>query len=63
MLDLAGARAVDVTDRPIGKLNRGHRIDYVLQDRPVEAINQYLFAFASHVSYWYAHNYIVLAGN
>jgi hypothetical protein len=39
-------------NRPIGKLNQGRRIDYVLQHRPIEAINDYLFAFASHVSYW-----------
>lgn len=40
-------------NRPIGKLNQGRRIDYVLQHRPIEVINDYLFAFASHVSYWY----------
>ena len=39
-------------NRLIGKLNQGRRIDYVLQHRPIEAINDYLFAFASHVSYW-----------
>ncbi|CAF1147359.1 unnamed protein product [Rotaria sp. Silwood1] len=39
-------------NRPIGKLNQGRRIDYVLQHRPIEVINDYLFAFASHVSYW-----------
>ncbi len=40
-------------DRPMGKLNQGRRIDYVLQHRPIEVLNDYLFAFASHVSYWY----------
>ncbi|CAF1367653.1 unnamed protein product [Adineta steineri] len=39
-------------NRPIGKLNQGRRIDYVLQHRPIEVLNDYLFAFASHVSYW-----------
>jgi len=39
-------------NRTIGKLNQGRRIDYVLQHRPIEAINDYLFAFTSHVSYW-----------
>ena len=40
-------------NHPIGKLNQGRRIDYVLQHGPIEAINEYIFAFASHVSYWY----------
>jgi hypothetical protein len=40
-------------NRPIGKLNQGRRIDYVLQHGPIEAINEYIFAFTSHVSYWY----------
>jgi len=40
-------------NRPIGKLNQGRRIDYVLQHGPIEAINEYVFAFTSHVSYWY----------
>ena len=39
-------------NHPIGKLNQGRRIDYVLQHGPIEAINEYIFAFASHVSYW-----------
>ncbi|UJR15860.1 hypothetical protein I4U23_002786 [Adineta vaga] len=39
-------------NRPIGKLNQGHRIDYVLQHRPIEIINEYLFALSSHVAYW-----------
>ncbi|CAF1055949.1 unnamed protein product [Adineta ricciae] len=39
-------------NRPIGKLNQGRRIDYVLQHRPIEALNDYIFAFTSHVSYW-----------
>jgi hypothetical protein len=40
-------------NRPIGKLNNGRRIDYVLQHRPIEIVNEYIFAFTSHVSYWY----------
>jgi hypothetical protein len=40
-------------NRPIGKLNQGRRIDYVLQHAPMEAINEYIFAFTSHVAYWY----------
>jgi hypothetical protein len=40
-------------NRLIGKLNQGRRIDYALQHGPIEAINEYIFAFRSHVSYWY----------
>lgn len=37
----------------IGKLNGGCRIDYVLQEAPLESFNEYLFALTSHVGYWY----------
>lgn len=45
---------VDVgeTDLPLGRLNQGHRIDYVLQEAPLEFFNGYLFALTSHVCYW-----------
>lgn len=36
----------------IGKLNGGCRIDYVLQEAPLESFNEYLFALTSHVGYW-----------
>ena len=42
-------------DLKIGKLNGGRRIDYVLQEAPLEYINEYLFALTSHVCYWYVH--------
>lgn len=37
----------------VGKLNEGRRIDYVLQEAPVEILNEYIFALSSHVVYWY----------
>ena len=37
----------------IGKLNGGCRIDYVLQEAPLESFNEYLFALTSHVGYWF----------
>jgi len=40
------------TDLPLGLLNRGRRIDYVLQEAPLEFFNEYLFALSSHVCYW-----------
>ncbi|KAG1670493.1 SEC23-interacting protein [Nymphon striatum] len=39
-------------DVKIGNLNEGHRIDYVLQEKPIESFNQYLFALTSHACYW-----------
>ena len=35
-----------------GHLNKGQRIDYVLQERPLEKLNEYLFALSSHLTYW-----------
>lgn len=40
------------TDIPLGVLNEGKRIDYVLQEAPLEFFNEYLFALTSHVCYW-----------
>lgn len=40
------------TDLPLGQLNDGKRIDYVLQEAPLEFFNEYLFALTSHVCYW-----------
>lgn len=39
----------------IGMLNGGNRIDYVLQEKPIESFNEYLFALQSHLCYWYCH--------
>lgn len=39
-------------DVGLGKLNGGRRIDYVLQEAPLESFNEYLFALSSHVTYW-----------
>lgn len=36
----------------IGLLNKGSRIDYVLQEKPIEFFNQYIFALATHAGYW-----------
>jgi len=44
---------VEQTVSRIGKLNGGCRIDYVLQEAPLESFNEYLFALTSHVCYWY----------
>ncbi|XP_076830402.1 SEC23-interacting protein isoform X2 [Brachyhypopomus gauderio] len=36
----------------VGMLNAGNRIDYVLQEKPIESFNEYLFALQSHLCYW-----------
>uniref|UniRef100_A0A672S017 DDHD domain containing 2 n=1 Tax=Sinocyclocheilus grahami TaxID=75366 RepID=A0A672S017_SINGR len=36
----------------VGMLNRGRRIDFVLQETPIESFNEYLFAIQSHLCYW-----------
>uniref|UniRef100_A0A672Y4C8 DDHD domain containing 2 n=1 Tax=Sphaeramia orbicularis TaxID=375764 RepID=A0A672Y4C8_9TELE len=43
------------TEQPeikVGMLNGGRRIDYVLQEKPIESFNEYLFAIQSHLCYW-----------
>ncbi|XP_077600390.1 triacylglycerol hydrolase DDHD2-like isoform X2 [Stigmatopora nigra] len=36
----------------MGMLNAGRRIDFVLQEKPIESFNEYLFAIQSHLCYW-----------
>jgi hypothetical protein len=36
----------------VGQLNGGRRIDYVLQEAPLESFNEYLFVLKTHVCYW-----------
>ncbi|XP_003479352.1 SEC23-interacting protein isoform X3 [Cavia porcellus] len=36
----------------VGMLNGGRRIDYVLQEKPIESFNEYLFALQSRLCYW-----------
>ena len=35
-----------------GSLNRGRRIDYLLQEKEIESANEYVAALAAHSSYW-----------
>ena len=44
----------------LGKLNKGRRIDYVLQEAPYESFNDYVFALASHACYWESEDTILL---
>lgn len=36
----------------LGQVNQSKRLDYVLQEAPLEFFNEYLFALTSHVCYW-----------
>lgn len=48
------------TDLSLGILNKGRRIDYVLQEAPLEFINEYIFALKSHVCYWESEDTMLL---
>ncbi|XP_022087759.1 phospholipase DDHD2-like [Acanthaster planci] len=44
----------------LGQLNNGRRIDYVLQEAPLESFNEYLFALGSHTCYWDSEDTVLL---
>ncbi|KAJ6658704.1 hypothetical protein lerEdw1_019864 [Lerista edwardsae] len=50
----------DVTPINVGMLNGGHRIDYVLQEKPIESFNEYLFALQGHLCYWESEDTVLL---
>lgn len=54
--------AIKEEDPPInvGLLNGGQRIDYVLQEKPIESFNEYLFALQSHLCYWESEDTVLL---
>ncbi|CAB1353964.1 unnamed protein product, partial [Coregonus sp. 'balchen'] len=43
-----------------GMLNGGRRFDYVLQEKPLESFNEYLFAIQSHLCYWDSEDTVLL---
>ncbi|KAG7153506.1 SEC23-interacting protein-like [Homarus americanus] len=45
---------------PVGRLNEGRRIDYVLQEKPYESFNEYIFALQAHVTYWESEDTMLL---
>lgn len=49
---LPGHDKLNFDGTKVGKLNDGRRIDYVLQEKPIELFNEYIFAFTSHANYW-----------
>uniref|UniRef100_A0A3B5MG37 DDHD domain-containing protein n=1 Tax=Xiphophorus couchianus TaxID=32473 RepID=A0A3B5MG37_9TELE len=46
------AEQTEQPDIEMGMLNGGRRIDCVLQEKPIESFNEYLFAIQSHLCYW-----------
>ncbi|XP_054708602.1 phospholipase DDHD2-like [Uloborus diversus] len=44
----------------IGCLNSGRRIDFVLQEKPIEALNDYIFALTSHATYWNSEDTVLM---
>ncbi|XP_024084166.1 mucin-5AC-like isoform X1 [Cimex lectularius] len=44
----------------VGSLNGGNRIDYVLQEAPLETFNQYISAVRSHVVYWESEDTVLM---
>ncbi|XP_037536383.1 phospholipase DDHD2 [Nematolebias whitei] len=46
------AEQMEQAEIKMGMLNGGRRIDYVLQEKPIESFNEYLFAIQSHLCYW-----------
>uniref|UniRef100_A0A286XE43 DDHD domain containing 2 n=1 Tax=Cavia porcellus TaxID=10141 RepID=A0A286XE43_CAVPO len=55
-----GAAVGDTAPVSVGMLNRGQRIDYVLQEKPIESFNEYLFALQSHLCYWESEDTVLL---
>merc|ERR1712142_303080 len=50
MSDISSTQTEEDVD--MGAINGGRRVDYVLQEAPFESLNEYMFAFASHLCYW-----------
>lgn len=44
----------------VGRLNSGRRLDYVLQEKPYESFNEYIFALQAHVTYWESEDTLLL---
>ena len=43
-----------------GCLNQGRRVDHVLQEAPLESLNEYVSAITSHVMYWDSEDTVLL---
>ncbi|XP_052007223.1 SEC23-interacting protein [Xyrauchen texanus] len=52
MVECPDPQKEEETQVKVGLLNGGNRIDYVLQEKPIESFNEYLFALQSHLCYW-----------
>ncbi|XP_047406337.1 phospholipase DDHD2 isoform X2 [Sciurus carolinensis] len=59
-MDETSAAVKEVPPINVGMLNGGQRIDYVLQEKPIESFNEYLFALQSHLCYWESEDTVLL---
>lgn len=50
--DVSVPEPIEFDSSKVGQLNGGRRVDYVLQEKPIELFNEYVFAFISHANYW-----------
>ncbi|XP_041743871.2 phospholipase DDHD2-like isoform X2 [Coregonus clupeaformis] len=50
----------EIKNISFGMLNGGRRFDYVLQEKPLESFNEYLFAIQSHLCYWDSEDTVLL---
>ncbi|XP_074064926.1 triacylglycerol hydrolase DDHD2 [Macrotis lagotis] len=58
--DSSMADKEEIASINVGMLNGGQRIDYVLQEKPIESFNEYLFALQSHLCYWESEDTVLL---
>ncbi|KAL4231202.1 S23-interacting protein [Mactra antiquata] len=58
--DTASVTSAVEEDVYIGLLNDGRRVDYVLQERPIESFNDYMFSLTSHGCYWNSEDTVLL---
>ncbi|KAK4290109.1 hypothetical protein Pmani_036976 [Petrolisthes manimaculis] len=54
------AEVVEGGVNKFGRLNAGRRIDYVLQEKPYESFNEYIFALQAHLTYWESEDTMLL---
>jgi hypothetical protein len=52
MFSAIASSVADEDELPYSCINQGRRVDFVLQEKPIEMFNDYLFAFGSQNCYW-----------
>ncbi|KAF2901335.1 hypothetical protein ILUMI_04852 [Ignelater luminosus] len=59
---VVGMESIREMDVNFGVLNKGRRVDYALQEAPIESFNEYIFAMtlSSHLCYWESEDTMLL---